>query len=297
LTPILKVVKMMKQAAKMQEQMAQTQAELAERTVTATAGGGKVTVVATGAGDVVSISNAINPANDGIYVVSNVSAASFPQTVTIKGVGTTSPNANTPWVQSQFVASTGDTARATKIDLQVTAVANGSAFNDGTGTPYAVGTLIQAYAAAATESDFTANGDYTAIGGSGSAETLQGAYDLGATITTASSTDIAFTLTSGGFTVDDGAVAFGSGTGSATFAAGSGFSASGFSPASSASFLAAGPSSSVSAAGFSSLALGFASGFCSVVTGVDAGFPHPASASAASAAIRASGVFMWFFFC
>ena len=47
--------KMMKQAAKMQEQMAQAQADLAEKTVTATAGGGKVTVVATGAGDVVSI--------------------------------------------------------------------------------------------------------------------------------------------------------------------------------------------------------------------------------------------------
>jgi nucleoid-associated protein EbfC len=47
--------KMMKQAAKMQEQMAQAQAELAEKNVTATVGGGKVTVVATGAGDVVSI--------------------------------------------------------------------------------------------------------------------------------------------------------------------------------------------------------------------------------------------------
>ena len=51
----MNIQKMMKQAAKMQEQMAQTQAELAEKTVTATAGGGKVTVVATGAGDVVSI--------------------------------------------------------------------------------------------------------------------------------------------------------------------------------------------------------------------------------------------------
>ena len=39
----------------MQEQMQQAQAELADKTVTATAGGGKVTVVATGAGDVVSI--------------------------------------------------------------------------------------------------------------------------------------------------------------------------------------------------------------------------------------------------
>ena len=47
--------KMMQQAAKMQEQMQSAQAELAEKTVTATAGGGKFTVVANGAGDVVSI--------------------------------------------------------------------------------------------------------------------------------------------------------------------------------------------------------------------------------------------------
>lgn len=169
------------------------------------------------AGDIVAISGAINPANDGLYSVLSVSAASFPQTVTIKGVGTTAPNANTPWVQVQFVATTGDSATATKIDLKVQAIANGSAFPDGTGTPYPVGTLIQAYAAAAVESDFTGNGDYTVIGGSGSAETLQAAYDLGATITTAGAVDIAFTLTSGGFTIDDGAVAFGSGTPLASF--------------------------------------------------------------------------------
>jgi len=47
--------KMMQQATKMQEQMQSTQAELAEKQVTATAGGGKVTVVANGAGDVISI--------------------------------------------------------------------------------------------------------------------------------------------------------------------------------------------------------------------------------------------------
>src|SRR6266853_5940917 len=47
--------KMMQQAAKMQEQMQTAQAELADKTVTATAGGGKVTVVANGVGDVVSI--------------------------------------------------------------------------------------------------------------------------------------------------------------------------------------------------------------------------------------------------
>ena len=48
--------KLMKQAQKMQEQMAKTQAELEEKTVEVSAGGGKVKVVANGAGDVVSIS-------------------------------------------------------------------------------------------------------------------------------------------------------------------------------------------------------------------------------------------------
>ncbi len=51
----MNIQKMMKQAQKMQEQLARTQEELADKTVEVSAGGGKVTVVATGAGDVVSI--------------------------------------------------------------------------------------------------------------------------------------------------------------------------------------------------------------------------------------------------
>src|SRR4051795_7503330 len=47
--------KLMKQAQKMQEQMAKTQSELAEKTVEVEAGGGKVKVVANGAGEVISI--------------------------------------------------------------------------------------------------------------------------------------------------------------------------------------------------------------------------------------------------
>src|ERR1700724_3814859 len=47
--------KLMKQAQKMQEEMARTQAERQEKTVEAGAGGGKVKVVANGAGDVTSI--------------------------------------------------------------------------------------------------------------------------------------------------------------------------------------------------------------------------------------------------
>ncbi len=47
--------KLMKQAQKMQEQMAKTQAELEDKTVEVSSGGGKVKVVANGAGDVLSI--------------------------------------------------------------------------------------------------------------------------------------------------------------------------------------------------------------------------------------------------
>lgn len=51
----MNIQKMMKQAQKMQAKMAETQAELADKTVEVTAGGGKITVVANGAGDVLSI--------------------------------------------------------------------------------------------------------------------------------------------------------------------------------------------------------------------------------------------------
>ena len=46
---------LMKQAQKMQQQMVAAQAELAEKQVTGTAGGGLVTATVTGAGDVVSL--------------------------------------------------------------------------------------------------------------------------------------------------------------------------------------------------------------------------------------------------
>lgn len=51
----MNIQKMMKQLQKTQQQLAETQAELAEKTVETSVGGGKVTVVATGAGDIVSI--------------------------------------------------------------------------------------------------------------------------------------------------------------------------------------------------------------------------------------------------
>ena len=51
----MNIAKMMKEAQRMQERMAEAQNELAGRLIEATAGGGKIKVTATGAGDIVSI--------------------------------------------------------------------------------------------------------------------------------------------------------------------------------------------------------------------------------------------------
>ena len=51
----MNIAKMLKEAQRMQERMAEAQSELAARTIHAASGGGKVQVAATGAGDIVSI--------------------------------------------------------------------------------------------------------------------------------------------------------------------------------------------------------------------------------------------------
>ncbi len=51
----MNIAKMMKQAQQMQKKMAEMQAEVAEQEVEASVGGGKVTVKANGAGDVLEI--------------------------------------------------------------------------------------------------------------------------------------------------------------------------------------------------------------------------------------------------
>ncbi len=56
----MNIAKMMKQAQQMQKKMGEMQAELAEKEFESSVGGGKVTVVANGAGDVMSIK--IDPA-------------------------------------------------------------------------------------------------------------------------------------------------------------------------------------------------------------------------------------------
>lgn len=172
------------------------------------------------AGDIVVVYGSNNASNDGLYVVDSVSGASFPQTVTIKGTGGTAVGGYTPFAQNQFTSDTGNTAQAYKIDLAVGIFADGSVnFKDSGATNYAKGTFITAYKANASDSDFSGNGAYSPPSAS-----LQGAYTSGATITTASSTDIAFTLTSGGFTVNGGgAVDLGfTGTDVTTFKVGAG---------------------------------------------------------------------------
>ena len=158
------------------------------------------------AGDVVIIAGATESDNDGIFVVQGVSGASFPQTVTIKGVGTTATDGATPWAQTQFTADSGDSATAFKTDLFVQLVADGSAnFTDPDGNTFAKGTFLTAFKANATESSFTADGSYSTV-----ESTLQGAYIGGSSITTESSTDISFELASGNFSVvGGGSVNFG----------------------------------------------------------------------------------------
>ena len=69
--------KLMQQAQQMQEQMAKAQQELANETVEASAGGGMVTVVATGAGEIKEIriaKEAIDP-DDPEFLADTVMAA------------------------------------------------------------------------------------------------------------------------------------------------------------------------------------------------------------------------------
>ncbi len=51
----MNIQKMMKEAQKMQERLAKAQNDLAQQTVEASAGGGKVTVTANGSGDITAI--------------------------------------------------------------------------------------------------------------------------------------------------------------------------------------------------------------------------------------------------
>jgi len=154
------------------------------------------------ANDIVAITGSVIASNDGLYAVSSVDQASFPQVVTIKGIGTVGTLGSTPFVQNQFAPSTANTATACRIDLAVLLFADGTAaFKDGAGVSYAKGTLISSYRTNPEDVDFTSNAAYTVPSVT---QTLQAAYNGGAAITTSGSTAIALTLASGGFTVNGG---------------------------------------------------------------------------------------------
>ena len=156
------------------------------------------------AGDLLVLTGSDN--NNGIFVVNGVAGT----TITLKGTGGTAIAGAVPFAQNQVETETGQTATAYKVDIKVLLVADGSSnFQDGESpaNTFAKGTFLEIYVENAAESDFTSAGDYTEVGAG--ATTLQGAYDGGGDITTAGSADIAFTLTSGDFTVDSGSVNFG----------------------------------------------------------------------------------------
>lgn len=141
---------------------------------TFTVSGGSSALVA---GDLVAISGASDAGNDGLYIVQGVVAG----VVTIKGTGGTAPSGSVPFAQTQFKAATTQTASAYKVDIAAAVFADGTAsFRDPAGGTWPKGTFVTAFAANATESDFTGSGDYDTA----AQTSLQEAYEVGNTITT-----------------------------------------------------------------------------------------------------------------
>jgi hypothetical protein len=125
------------------------------------------------AGDIVQISDTSDGSNDGIYVVASVAGSD----ITIKGIGGTL--STVPFIHNNFTTKTGETAKASKIDLAAVAVSDGVLGN----AP--IGTLVYAYAAPATEAGFAAS-EWVMVGGG-----LQEAYNAGNTIELAGGRNLA----------------------------------------------------------------------------------------------------------
>lgn len=132
-------------------------------------------------GDILSISGSTDSKNDGQYVVLSRTTT----TVTVKGIGTTGVSAQTPFAHNQFVSQTGETANVTKAAISVIAASNGSM--SGPAGAIAAGTFAWNYASPATEAAFT--GSWKSLDVMNTIS-LQAAYDGGATITLAGSSDL-----------------------------------------------------------------------------------------------------------
>jgi len=105
------------------------------------------------AGDIIQISDALEAKNNGLFVVGSGGSGS---TVLLKGIGGSSVSANTPFVQNQLVTASGQTATATKVNLAVIAVSDGSLTKVG-GVALAAGTWCFNYQAAATDALFASS--------------------------------------------------------------------------------------------------------------------------------------------
>jgi hypothetical protein len=142
--------------------------------------------------DIIMISGTADSENYGIFeVLSHVGT-----TLTIRGIGLTA--CVEAFTSNQFATDTTTGANITKVAVSVLRAGTDGVWESGKGSTTGI---------TFTDLATTAN------------QTLQTAYNNGPTITTASSTAIAFTLTSGGFTVDGGgAVTFGGSTALSAFA-------------------------------------------------------------------------------
>lgn len=163
------------------------------------------------AGDIVAISGAGDSENDGYFVVDSVDQASFPQVVTIKGVGGTAVDGSVPFCQNQFKAASTQTADAYKVDIAAVALADGSTnFKDSGGSAWPKGSFVTAYHTNATVGDFNANAGWDAL----SSVSLQEAYVTGNVITTSgaegnvqiSGDQKLLVDSSGGVQIDNGAL-------------------------------------------------------------------------------------------
>lgn len=154
-------------------------------------------------GDIIQISGSDAGENDGLFVVDSIAG----DQVTIYGIQGNAVSNSLPFAQNQFDAQTGQSATITKVDLAVLAFSDGNLVNDA-GDAIAKGVLCFNFVSNATQAYFdgTSQG-YTEVSDA-AANSLQNAYDVGNTITTDGNA-IAFTLSNGGFTVDEGVVNLG----------------------------------------------------------------------------------------
>jgi hypothetical protein len=121
-------------------------------------------------GDIVAITLAGDSENNGLFAVKAIVGSEI--AVELAKIG------SAPFLQTDFVTATAQTAKAYKIDLAAVAVADGTNFPQSGGLAFNKGLFITLYKTAATVSNVTANGAWTSVGEVG----LNEAYGVDNTI-------------------------------------------------------------------------------------------------------------------